>query len=314
MKTSAQRICVSLRFLIGLCPLLASLWQPPGVSAQDLEPRAYTNIPVGLNFLLVGFAHSEGGIPLDPSSLLEDAKVESRTGVLAYSRSLGLGGRSGSVNLIIPYSRLSGSALVDGDRRSRTVRGLGDPALRFTYNFFGAPALDLKDFRSYRQRTIFGTSLLVKIPIGRYEPSKLLNIGTNRWTVKPELGVSRVIGRWIVEAAAAAAFFTDNDDFFGGNEKKQDPIYSLQGHVILPFRPGLWGALDATYYAGGRTTVNGEEKDNLQQNWRLGATLAVPVDRRNSIKLYASTGVHTRTKSNFDLFGLAWQYRWGGGL
>lgn len=42
--------------------------------------------------------------------------------------------------------------------------------------------------------------------------------------------------------------------------------------------------------------------------------MAVPVDIRNAVKFYASRGVSARTGNNFDLLGLAWQYRWGGGL
>lgn len=76
----------------------------------------------------------------------------------------------------------------------------------------------------------------------------------------------------------------------------------------------MWGSLDATYFTGGRTSLNGERNDDRQENWRLGATLAIPVDARNSVKLYASSGVSARTGNNYDLLGIAWQYRWGGGL
>lgn len=76
----------------------------------------------------------------------------------------------------------------------------------------------------------------------------------------------------------------------------------------------VWGALDGTYDYGGRTTVNGVQNDDVQRNSRAGVTLALPVDRNNSIKLYASTGVSTRTGSNYNLGGIAWQYRWGAGL
>jgi hypothetical protein len=72
--------------------------------------------------------------------------------------------------------------------------------------------------------------------------------------------------------------------------------------------------LDAVYDYGGRTTVNGVRGDDVQSNSRFGATLALPVNRNNSVKLYASTGVSTRTGSDYDLYGIAWQYRWGGGL
>jgi hypothetical protein len=60
--------------------------------------------------------------------------------------------------------------------------------------------------------------------------------------------------------------------------------------------------------------VDGVEGDDLQRNARVGATLALPVNRNNSVKLYASTGVSARTGTDFDSVGAAWQYRWGGGL
>ena len=109
-------------------------------------------------------------------------------------------------------------------------------------------------------------------------------------------------------------FFTENDDFVGGKTREQDPLYSLQGHVIYEFPKGLWVALDGTYYTGGSTTVDGVDNDDLQGNWRFGLTLAVPVNRRNSIKLYGSAGAYSRRAGEFELFGIAWQYRWGAGL
>ena len=151
-------------------------------------------------------------------------------------------------------------------------------------------------------------------PWGQYDGSQLVNIGTNRWSFKPEIGVSKAVGPWTLEVQAAATFFTDNDDFFGGNTRSQDPLYSLQGHVIYGFRSGNWVSVDATWFAGGRSTIDGALSNDLQQNWRVGATLAIPVDRLNSIKLSASSGVSARTGNDFDAIGVAWQHRWGGGL
>ena len=39
----------------------------PAAHAQELEPRAYSNLPMGLNFLATGSAHSKGGLSTDPS-------------------------------------------------------------------------------------------------------------------------------------------------------------------------------------------------------------------------------------------------------
>ena len=60
--------------------------------------------------------------------------------------------------------------------------------------------------------------------------------------------------------------------------------------------------------------MDGIENDDRQENWRLGATFSMPVDRRRSIKLYGNTGVSTRTGSDFDAVGILLQYRWGQGL
>jgi hypothetical protein len=83
---------------------------------------------------------------------------------------------------------------------------------------------------------------------------------------------------------------------------------------VYTFRPSLWLAVDGVYYTGGRTTLDGRRGDDLQENTRVGLTLAVPINKNNSIKFYAGTGVITRTGSDFDTIGIAWQIRWGGGL
>lgn len=282
--------------------------------AQELEPRAYGNAPIGLNFLVAGYGYLEGGVVTDPSVPLENADVGVHSTVLAYARSLDLWGRSGKFDMLLPYAWVSGTAEFMGQPREREVDGFGDPRLRFSVNFYGAPALSLKEFAGYRQDLIVGASLVVWAPLGQYDSDKLVNIGTNRWSVKPELGLAKAWGPLTLELAAGATFYTDNDDFLSDQTREQDPLYSLQGHLVYSFRSGIWASLDGTYFTGARTTVDGVENDDRQESSRLGATLALPVNRHNSIKLYASTGLSTRTGTDFDAIGIAWQYRWGGGL
>ena len=305
---------ISIEFLAAAALLSIVLTSLPGAAnAQSLEPRAYANAPVGLNFLVLGYAYQQGDVLLDPSVPLKDASAEIHYSVLGYVRSLDVWGRSGKIDVIIPYAWLSGKAKVGEEGRRRRVSGFADPALRLSVNLYGAPSLSLEEFKSYRQDTILGVSLLVTMPLGQYDSDKLANIGTNRWSFKPELGISQALGRWTLEAAAGVTLYTKNDDFFGGRTREQDPIYSLQGHLIYNFPRGVWAALNATYYIGGRTTIDGVEGDDLQKNWRFGATLALPLNLHHSIKLYGSTGVYTRTGDEFDLVGIVWQYRWIGG-
>jgi hypothetical protein len=294
--------------LVALALLVAG-----GARAQDLEPRAYGNAPIGLNFFILGYVYTEGGVVTDPSIPLENAHLESPAGVAAYARSLGLWGRSAKFDVVLPYASISGTADFAGEPVSREVSGYADTRFRFSYNFYGAPALTLKEFQTYRQRVIVGASVQATAPTGQYDSSKLVNIGTNRWSLKSEIGTSVAAKRWILELDLAATLYEDNDDFLGST-REQDPIYSVQGHVIYGFKSGVWAALDSTWYTGGRTSTDGVESDNLQKNTRVGLTLAFPVNRRNSIKLYASSGVSTRTGTDFDVAGIGWQYRWGGGL
>jgi len=281
---------------------------------QDLEPRSYTNIPVGLNFLVAGYGYTEGSVLSDPSIPLEDADVRVHSSVLAYARSLDFWGRSGKVDVIVPYAWADGSGLFMGEKRQRDISGFADPRFRVSVNLYGAEALSLKEYAKYQQDIILGASLQVAPPLGQYDADKLLNIGTNRWSFKPEIGLSKAWNRLTTELAVGAYFFTDNDDFFGGKHREQAPIYSIQTHVIYSLRNGIWASLDGTYYWGGRTTIDGVRGDDLQENTRIGATCAFPIDKLNSIKLYVSTGVSTRFGNDFDLIGIAWQYRWGGGL
>lgn len=286
----------------------------PAVQATEIEPRAFSNAPVGLNFLIAGYLYTDGSVSFDPAVPLTDAQIRTDSAILGYARSLDVGGRSAKFDMIVPYTSLEGSALYAGEPRTRDVSGLADPRFRFSVNFIGAPALSAQQFKDYRQDLIVGASLQVMPPWGQYDSSRLVNIGTNRWAFKTELGVSKARGPWTLEISPGVTFYTDNTDFLNGGTVEQDPLYTLQAHLVHSFGKGVWMALNAIYYTGGRTTVNGVEGDTLQENTRLGATLALPFDRNNSIKFYASTGTYSRTGSDFDAVGVAWQYRWGGGF
>jgi hypothetical protein len=65
-----------------------------------------------------------------------------------------------------------------------------------------------------------------------------------------------------------------------------------------------------TYYVGGRTTVEGVAPTDLQNNVRVGSTLALPVGRRHSIKIAASKGAIVRLGADFTTVSVAWQTAW----
>jgi hypothetical protein len=284
-----------------------------GASAQELEPRQYSNVPVGMNFAVAGYGESEGAVLFDPSTPLENADLRVDGPVAGFARGIDLGGLSAKIDAGVAHVCLSGSADFEGQRLSRHKCGLSDVKARLAVNFIGAPALTLREFAAYRQDLIVGASLQLGVPVGNYQEPDLINVGTNRWSARTEIGFSKVLPRqWFIELALSGMFFETNDEFRGDRVREQEPIYALQLHAVRTLRSGVWIAVDSTHYRGGATETNGIEDRNFQSNTRVGLTVSVPISRAQSIKLYWSSGASTRTGTDFDTLGAAWQYRWGG--
>lgn len=293
---------------------LAAVFHCSTILAQDLEPRAYSNSPTGLSFAIAGYGYAKGSVLIDPSLPLDNVSNEAHVGVFAYATTLNVLGQAAKFDMVVPYTSLAAKGLVFGLPRARYVNGFSDPAFRFSMTFIGAPALTAAEFKNYRQDFIFGASLRVTAPLGQYDNDKLVNIGTNRWSFKPEVGFSKAFGPWTVELVPGVTLYTDNGDFFGGKTRQVAPLYSAQVGVSYTFAPGGWLALNAGYYVGGRTTVDDVENDDEQEGTRYGATLALPVNRYHSVKFYGITGYDAHREHDFQTVGIAWQYRWGGGF
>ena len=304
---------IRLHYLVAIVAI-SLIGTTSGIYAQSLEPRAYSNAPVGLNIVFAGFQNSTGALVFDTSIPITDADADVDMGLIGYVRTLDVAGNLAKFGIILPYASISARGFLDGNLVTRDTTGLADPTFYFSYNFYGAPALSIKEFRSFQPGTVSGFTVKLKAPLGEYEPDKLINISTNRWTIEPGIGISKPVGNWTLETSAAVAFFTDNDNFFNGQTRQQDNLYSAQFHVTYSFPRNIWAAVSATYFAGGETTLDGIESNDRQENWRTGFTLSLPVNRNHSIKLYGSNGVSQRTGNSFDTLGLVWQYRWGAGL
>jgi hypothetical protein len=295
-----------------LLPLLLTLVASHGTpaSAQEIEPRAYSRAPVGTQYVVVSYAYSSGDVLTDASLPLRDVDVKFGAVSLAYGRTFGLAGRQANVGVFVPYIRGRASGLVFEQLHEVTRSGLGDLRLRFSTNLVGGPALGPKEFASYKPRALVGVSMTVVAPTGQYDPRRLVNLGSNRWAFKPEVGVSKPFGRWTAELAGGAWLFTPNNNFFGGSRRGQRPLASLQAHLLYTFRPRMWLAAGATYYNGGRTVVDGAARADAQNNSRLGATFSYPFGRHQSLKAAYARGLTARFGGRLSSVGVGWQYAW----
>ena len=281
-------------------------------AAQQLEPRAYSAAPVRTTFVGVGYAHSSGDVVFDASLPFTDVSARIQVVAPFYLRTFGLLGHQASVGVVVPYAWGHVEGNVQEEFRRADRSGFADLALRLAVGLAGSPALPPAEFARQPPRTFFGASLAVTAPTGEYDPSKLVNLGTHRWAFKPELGISHPLGNWWIEGYAGVWMFTHNDDFFGGQHRAQDPLAVAQAHVVRVFKPGLWVALNGTYYSGGSTTLNGVQNADRQSNSRLGTTVAIPLGRGQSVKLAAAKGTTTRVGSALTTFGITWQRVWLG--
>ena len=285
-----------------------------GTSArgQELEPRTYANVPVGVNFIAVVYGFSSGNVFMDPALPIEDLDADVHLLAARYTRTFGLAGHSAKLRVLLPYSSGHWEGDLEGEFRTRSARGTGDARLVFAMNFTGSPALDRDEFAEYQQKTIVGGSLQVVAPTGDYDSTKLINLGSNRWTLKPEIGISHAFSKWILEGAVSAWFFTDNDDFFGGSTLEQDPLYVGKLYAIRQLRPGLWLGFGVGFGEGGTTFVDDVRRQTLQQNWRFGATVTYPLTPNQGLSLALGSGVTRRSGGDFDSIAISYQFSWGG--
>jgi len=181
-------------------------------------------------------------------------------------------------------------------------------------------AMDLSQFMKWKQKTLIGASLTVTAPFSQYDPKVLVNTGTNRWAIKPEVGLSHRHGRWLLDGYLGVWFFTENDDFFSNgtsahtaNTRSQNPLGALEGHLSYDIRNRLWVSADGNYWYGGAVSLNGvRSAGTLQANSRIGATASFPVSKHQSLKVSYSYGAIVRVGGNYHDVSLAWQYSWFG--
>ena len=293
--------------LIGAVVLLLS---PAPVRAQELEPGAYWPIPKGLNIVTAIGSVNWGDVAFEPSLPVEDAAATIATSALAYTRAFGLGGRSANAMVMLPIvgGHLTGRYLGEDTVVDRF--GLADPKLKFAVNLFGAPSMTPAEFAAYRQRLIVGVSLTMMAPLGQYDATKLVNLGTNRWSFKPEIGLSRSYGKWVIEGMAGIWLFTDNTNFAGGRTREQDGILIIQGHFTRRFTRVMWLAADANYFRGGRTTIGGKQNIDFQNNSRIGATFSKSLARGHAIRASLSRGAFTTIGARFTSLAFGYNYAW----
>jgi len=281
-------------------------------SAQDLEPRAYSPSPVGTYFALVGFGRTGGDVTLDPTVPITDIHATFYAPVIGLGQTFDFFGRQALFTAAVPYAWGDVSGMVGEQSGSVHRSGIADIKAKLSINLRGNPAMSPAEFaRRTHRNFIIGTSLSLDAPSGQYSGKKLINIGSNRWAFKPEVGVSLPVKKLDLDLYAAAWLYTANSNFYPGEvPRTQEPLTSLQAHVSYTVRRGLWVAIDSTWYGGGVSSIGNGQPSQRQSNSRLGATLSLPIAKNQSIKVAYSSGVTGTIGADFNTLSVGWQHVW----
>ena len=250
---------------------------------------------------------------MDPALPADDVTGDVHLVVARYVRTLSLFNRPSKLKVVLPWSTGHWEGFYEDEFRTRDATGLADARVVVETLFYGAETITPQEARERERQTVFGAKLQLIVPVGDYDNARAINLGANRWTFVPEIGVSTPVGRgWNLEAAVGAWLFTDNDDFFNGKHLAQNPLMVTKPLFVRSIRPGFWWSLGAGYGYGGRTCVDGVRRDTIQRNWRVFAMVAYPISPREGFTVSIGSGGNAGAGTDFDAITLGYQVAWGG--
>lgn len=295
-------------FIRQLLLFILAIAVAPSCLALEIEPRKWGHLPMDKNFGGLQYLHTDADIFIDPTYLLDDVEMKLDALAGGYIRTFELFDKSARIEIKQAYLEGKWTGSVDGEQTTVSRNGWSDTIVRVAMNLYGAPPLRGKEFSAYRStrkvETTAGVALAVRLPTGHYLEDKLINLGQNRFTFRPQLGFMHTRGKWITELTGEVAFHTENDEFFNGNTLEQKPLYIVHGHLIRTFTPGHWASISMGYDYGGEFIVNGVDKDDTKQNigWKL--SYAYPVNKAAGFK-FSYLGTRSQETTGFDSDSLA---------
>ena len=301
--------------LIFVCLALAVLRIPGQLHAQFTDPHTYDNTPVGVNQLELAMGYGHANASIDASLIVADGEFNLTQGTVYFTRYFSFFRSLAWVNAGVPTAGLDGS--VAGTNIRASSIGAGDSSYQFAALLKGGPALSVEQFASYKPVTTVGASVTVTAPTGLYKPDEPLNLGSNRWSFKPEFAVSAPFGRhqkWEFDGYANIYFYTENAAYHGANTLRQRALPGLEGHLSYSFTSSVWLSLDTRYSSGGDTFVNGVNQNNVQQNFILGSELNFDFNARNSLVFEFGRALVHQNGPGATGFAVKYYYSWGKGL
>jgi len=262
----------------------------------------------------LAYAYARSNTSIDPAIIIAGARLNLNQGTIGYTRYFGFLHRMAWVSPSLPIAGLDGS--ISSTMVSGSTAGAGDSSYEAAMLLIGGPALSVSKFANYQPTTTVGISLSVTAPTGSYRSDNVLNLGADRWSFKPEIGLSYPFGaqqKWALDAYANSYFYTDNTSFHGVQILRQQSLPGVEGHLSYSFLDSFVGSLDTRYSFRGETSVNGENQNNPQRNFILGGEAIFSLDERNSLSLVLGKALVHENGPSIAGFSVKYDYSWGRG-
>ena len=297
-----------------VCSAIVVLGLPWSTHAQFTDPRNYQNFPVGVNQLELAYGYAHANSSIDPAIVTAGAKLNLNQISIGYTRYFSLFHRMAWIEPSIPIAVVNGST--SGTDVSGSVAGAGDTSYEFATSLKGGPALSVEEFTNYKPTTTVGVSLAVTAPTGVYSPDKILNLGEDRWSFKPEVALSYPFGpqqKWAVDGYANSYFYTTNTSYRGVEILRQEPLPGFEGHLSYLFLDSILVSLDTRCSFRGETSVNGLNQNDSQRNFILGSEVIIDLNARNSLSVTLAKAVVHQNGPTVTGISVKYDYLWGKG-
>ncbi len=294
------------RLAFAIILVATALLLPPSARAQGDGPRTYLFLPKDTNVVLFWFMNLNGNVDATGSIKLQNAVVDTNLFIMNYHRTFSLGGHYALFQAVQPMGKVTGEVqLPNQTLRARDASGLSDTYMSTSVALVGAPALAPQDYVKYPFRASMSAQFGMYLPTGAYEPTRLLNLGTNRWSFRLGTPIVIAIGDWkfgkrtTFEINPSVYLFTDNNDITGGESKSQDPLFSLEMHLTRDLNQAMFVSFDTRYFNGGTTNVDGVSDENPQTGLGIAGTFGMALSPKISLQASYAERVASSTK-NFE--------------
>ena len=306
----SHRLGTAILALAIICPIFA---------LAQVPPRFYWKSLSDANAVPVIFQSLSGNAnPLDPAHLVSaNSDIDANVLVAGYAKMLPLFDRTLTLAVTEPMGRISSSTTVAGRSSPQDANGFGDPLAEVGLNLIGPKAIrTIPDLLRYEPKFSLDVIVDVAFPIGEYNSDQPLNLGQNRWYGRVGAPIVWQIGPWVpgrrttFEVLPSVWAFTDNSDYMG-QKLSTNPMFELEAHLTRDLTDKFWASLDTTWFAGGKSSVNGVSGDSLN-NVGVGFTLGYQLSDNLSLTAgyMATVNDSAPTDLRMDGFRISITYGW----